>query len=111
MRVTALASALLAALLLSSCNFFPKTTASSTEKGKVLKVYQASEGAATFVAYVVERKGQEIVVSAPLGGTTRAIGDEIEYFAQTMELPGHPPILSFLYIRPRPSAPPAPAKP
>ncbi|GAT32129.1 hypothetical protein TSACC_2526 [Terrimicrobium sacchariphilum] len=111
MRVTTLASLLLAALLLSSCNFLPKTTASSTEKGKVLKVYQASEGTATFLAYVVERKGQEIVVSSPLGGTPRAIGDEIEYFAQTMEISGHPPILSFMYIGPRPSATPTPAKP
>ena len=111
MRVTALASVLLAALLLSSCNLFPKTTSSSTEKAKVLKVYQANEGTATFVAYVVNRKGQEIVVSSPLGGTPRAIGDEIEYFAQTMEISGHPPILSFMHINPRPSASPAPAKP
>ncbi|MBN8712269.1 MAG: hypothetical protein BGO12_17720 [Verrucomicrobia bacterium 61-8] len=107
MRVTSLASLLLAAMLLSSCNFFPKTTSSSTEKAKVLKVYQANEGTATFV----DRKGQEIVITSPLGGTPSAVGDEIEYFVQTMEIPGHPPILSFLHINPRPSATPAPAKP
>lgn len=55
-------------------------------QGKVLKVYKAQEGEAKFLAYVVEWKGQEVVVSDALSMTEYKEGDQLSFMVQAVEI-------------------------
>jgi hypothetical protein len=72
----------------------PKTSY-TTAKAPVLKVYTTSDVGHTFVAYVVDRGGVEIVVSDTLGKSSHKVGDTINYLDQKIEVDGATRTLSF----------------
>ena len=54
---------------------------------KVLKVFSAKDGEAIFRAYVVEWKGQEVVVSDPLAKTRCQVADTISVLVMKNPFP------------------------
>lgn len=83
--------------LLPGCKI-PKSSFTTTT-AKVLKVYSVTDGGHTFVAYVVERGGAEIVVSDALGKSSHKVGDSIEYLDQKIEVDASTRALSFTLLK------------
>lgn len=54
---------------------------------KVLKVFSAKDGAAIFRAYLVEYKGQEVVVSDTLAKTNHRVGDTVSVLVMNHPFP------------------------
>jgi hypothetical protein len=63
-------------------------TSFKTEAAPVEKVFSAEEVGHRFVAYLVEWKGKEVVVSDPLARSHFQKGDRISFMAQKIALPG-----------------------
>jgi hypothetical protein len=72
----------------------------SVEKAKVEQVFQAESNGHRFVAYVVTWRGSRVVVEDPLSKSHHSEGDEIQFMAQLMSLPGEVKILSFALLEP-----------
>jgi hypothetical protein len=53
----------------------------------VLKVYEMQDRGATFRAYVVKYKGNEVVVSDTLARSSKKVGDKIMFVVSRAELP------------------------
>lgn len=62
----------------------------------VLKVYSAEEGGHRFVAYLVNWKDFEVIVSDPLAHSHFREGDTIRFMAQKVRAPGSPKEVSTL---------------
>lgn len=58
------------------------------EAAPVVKVFSAEEDGHRFVAYLVEWKGKEVIVSDPLARSHFQKGDRIRFMAQKVALPG-----------------------
>jgi hypothetical protein len=56
-------------------------------EAEILKVYTMQDQGATFRAYVVKYKGNEVVVSDDLATTTKKVGDKVTMMATRVELP------------------------
>jgi hypothetical protein len=56
-------------------------------EAEILKVYTMEDQGATFRAYVVKYKGNEVVVSDDLSATTRKVGENINFYVTRVELP------------------------
>ena len=56
-------------------------------EAEILKVYSMEDQGATFRAYAVKYKGNEVVVSDPLATTTKKVGDKITIIAVRVEVP------------------------
>jgi hypothetical protein len=63
-----------------------KGKAEMTE-AEILKVYTMEDQGATFRAYVVKYKGNEVIASDDLATTTKKVGDKISMMATRVELP------------------------
>jgi len=93
-------AAILAISIVLFCNgcdlskYMPKSSF-TTEKGPITKVYSAADGPYHFIAYVVDWKGTEVVVSDPLGKSSHKAGDTISFLAQKIEVSGTVRALSF----------------
>jgi hypothetical protein len=85
-----------AALLASGCGL--PDSAYNTEKAPVLKVYSTSDGPHRFIAYVVDRRGAEVVVSDPLARSNHKVGDTITYREQKMSVGEGTRVLSFTLV-------------
>jgi hypothetical protein len=57
-----------------------------TPEAKVLKVYSIKDGDYKFVAYVVNWKDSEVVVSDPLAHSDYKVGDTIKFLAQKLHI-------------------------
>ncbi len=78
-------SVMVASLVGCSTPVSSYTTATAT----VLKVYTATDAAGhTFIAYVVNHNGVEVVVSDPLARTSHSVGDTIQFMEMKMQLSG-----------------------
>ena len=77
-------------------------TSFTIHKGKIIKVYSAEEKGASFRAYVVKWKEQEVIVSDPLSdGKKKKEGDSIRFMAQRIEIEdedGKMKMLQFMLI-------------
>jgi hypothetical protein len=58
-----------------------------TAQSKILKVYSVEDEGAQFRAYVVNWKGNEVIVSDALGTTNMKVGDEVTFMAMRIEIP------------------------
>lgn len=58
-----------------------------TAQSKIVKVYSAEQEGARFRAYVVNWKGNEVIVSDMLGETDKKVGEDITFMAQRIEIP------------------------
>jgi len=56
-------------------------------EAEILKVYSLVDQGATFRAYVVKYKGNEVIASDDLATATRKVGDKITIYATRVELP------------------------
>jgi hypothetical protein len=56
-------------------------------EAEILKVYSMEDQGATFRAYVVKYKGNEVTVSDTLAATTKKVGDKITIIAVRVEVP------------------------
>lgn len=61
-----------------------------TEEAPVLKVFSAEDDGHRFVAYLVEWKGFEVIVSDGLGRSNFQAGDKIRFIAHKVKLPASP---------------------
>lgn len=93
-KSTLIAFALCALFLTSSRELAAETDEPLTEKipsrpfeAKVLKVIAAKDGDAVFRAYIVEWKGQEVVVSDPLAESNFREGDTITVLGMNLPFP------------------------
>lgn len=57
-----------------------------TVTGTVSKIYAAETNGFVFRAYVVDWNGQEIVISDPLGQSSKSVGDSVSFMAQSMAM-------------------------
>ena len=74
-------------IVLADCS--PPKTSFTVTKATVLKVYSATDPTGhRFISYVVDRGGDEIVVSDTLAKSTYKVGDTIEYLDQKIEVSG-----------------------
>jgi len=80
-------------LLCAGCKI-PKSSY-TTAKAPVLRVFSASDAGHSFVAYVVDRGGVEVVVSDALGKSRHKVGDTIEYMEMKIEVDPSNRVLSF----------------
>lgn len=72
----------------------------TTTTATVLKIYTVTDPSGhSFIAYVVDRNGTEVVVSDQLARTAHAVGDTIEYMDMKMALPDGRQTLSFTFLR------------
>ena len=62
------------------------TSAATTEKGIVTKVYSGSDSGFKFISYVVKHKENEIIVSDTLAKSNFKVGDEIKFIAARIGL-------------------------
>ncbi len=61
----------------------------TTTTATVVKVYSTTDTAGhSFIAYVVNHKGVEVVVSDALARTSHKVGDTIEFMDHKMQLSG-----------------------
>ena len=67
-----------------------------TVQSKITKVYSAEEEGARFRAYVVNWKGNEVIISDPLGETDKKVGDDVTFLAQRIEIPQDNEIIRLL---------------
>ena len=78
---------LLLTSLLCSCFDIPDvTSAATTEKGIVTKVYSGSDSGFKFISYAVKYKDNEIIVSDTLAESNYKVGDEIKFIAARIGL-------------------------
>lgn len=56
-------------------------------EAEILKVYSMEDQGATFRAYVVKYKGNEVTVSDTLAATSKKVGDKITILATRVEVP------------------------
>jgi len=89
---------LLAVGTLPACDSFGVKSSYTMERAKVEQVLQAESNGDRFVAYVVTWNTAHVVVSDPLAKSHHHEGDEIQFMAQRMELPGRHKTLSFALI-------------
>ena len=70
--------------------------------GQVLKVYNAEDKGALYIAYVVDYKGTEVVIPDMMhAGVLKKVGDPITYMTQRLDLPGmngKTPVLQFVVM-------------
>lgn len=58
-----------------------------TEQAEILTVFAAEVEGARFRAYQIKWKGQDVIVSDPLGTTDFSKGDTITFMVQKLEMP------------------------
>jgi len=56
-------------------------------EAEILKVYSMEDQGATFRAYAVKYKGNEVIVSDPLAMTNKKVGDTVTILATRVEVP------------------------
>ena len=56
-------------------------------EAEILKVYTMEDQGATFRAYAVKYKGNEVIVSDDLATTNKKVGDKITILATRVEVP------------------------
>jgi hypothetical protein len=93
---------LLAIGVLAGCDLLGAGVKSSytSERAKVEQVLQTETDGHRFVAYVVTWNTAHVVVSDPLARSRHRQGDEIQFIAQRIELPGGTKNLSFTLAEP-----------
>ena len=93
---------LLAAGVLAGCDLLRAGVKSSytVERAKVERVLQADSNGHRFVAYVVTWSGAPVVVSDPLAKSHHHEGDDIQFMAHRIGLPGSAKTLSFTLLEP-----------
>jgi len=74
-------------------------------EAEILKVYSMEDQGATFRAYGVKYKGNEVTVSDDLAATTKKVGDKITMFATRVEVPFGDRKIHILSFRIMPSLP------
>jgi hypothetical protein len=74
-------------------------------QAEILKVYSMEDQGATFRAYVVKYKGNEVTVSDDLAATTKKVGDKITMMATRVEVPFGDRKIHILSFRMMPSLP------
>ena len=91
---------LVAVGLLAGCDFLGAGVKSSftTERAKVEQVLRAESDGHRFVAYVVAWGGGQVVVSDPLSTSNHRKGDEIQFMAHRIALPGSARTLNFTLL-------------
>lgn len=68
-----------------------------TQQLTILKIYAAEDAGATFRAYVVKWKGQEVIASGfPMKMPDKKVGDSLTVMIHRIELPNQAPILQFM---------------
>jgi hypothetical protein len=72
----------------------------TTERAKIEQVLQVESDGHRFVAYVVTWGSAHVVVSDPLAKSHHREGDEIQFMAQRIELPGTAKTLNFTLLEP-----------
>ena len=86
----------------------PMPLGPETVEAKIIKVYSAEDNGVKFHAYVVNWKGQEIVLSDQMGMVNKKEGDTITFMVQRMGMPGpggQTGVLQFMIMQTAPSAP------
>ena len=63
-----------------------KTSGESAES-EILKVYSLEDQGATYRAYVVKYKGNEVVVPDSISATSKKVGDKVRFTVARVELP------------------------
>ena len=91
---------LLAVGTLAGCDLLGVKSNYTTERAKVEQVLQTESNGYRFVAYVVTWNTAHIVVSDSLAKSHHREGDEIQFLAQRIELPGRDKSLNFTLIEP-----------
>lgn len=93
---------LLAVVALVGCDLLRAGVKSSftVERAKVEQVLQTESDGHRFIAYVVTWGTAHIVVSDPLARSHHREGEEIQFMAQRIELPGGTKTLSFTLTEP-----------
>jgi len=91
---------LLAVGTLAGCDLFGVKSNSTMEHAKVEQVLETENNGHRFVAYLVTWNTAHIVVSDTLAKSHHREGDEIQFMAQRIELPGQGKSLSFTLIEP-----------
>ena len=91
---------LLLLVSLTGCGSALVNSGYSRSTATVLKIYTATDTAGhSFIAYVVDRNGTEVVVSDALARTSHAVGDTIEYLDMKMALPDGRQTLAFTIFK------------
>ena len=72
----------------------------TVERAKVEQVFQAESKGHRFVAYVVTWSGSRVVVEDPLAKSHHREGDDIQFMAQLISLPGEVKTLGFTLLEP-----------
>ena len=55
---------------------------------KIIKVFFALQGESQFIAYKVQWKGQEIIITDLFSKVPKSVGEKVNFFSQTLQLPG-----------------------